>query len=64
MGLFKRNKKNDDDWKTNWGTFSKPRTTKHRVVWDYMTPDGRKGSWSQRKDDYLANRKNKKFWKD
>lgn len=65
LGLFQNNNKKDDDsWKNNPGTFSKPRALKNKVAWDYMTPDGRKGTLYQSKSGYLMNKKNKKFWKD
>lgn len=64
FNLFGNKDKNNDAWKKNHGTLSKPRTTKTRVVWDYMTPDGRKGCICQSKSSYLLNKKNKKFWKD
>jgi len=43
------------------GTKEKVRATKKRVVYDFIRPDGVKGSIWETKDQYL--RRHKKFWK-
>lgn len=46
------------------GIKERVRATKKRVVYDFVRPDGIKGSIWESKAQYLSKPKHKKFWKD